>query len=400
MSDRLDRELFGSAHDSRRAAHADSPATRRGRHERARRGRRGRTALVLLLSLALVGGAVAVAGSALSPFVSTVKGWVGVGSDDDYPGPGTGQVEVVVAQGHTGEDIATTLRDLGVTKTRSAYLRAASADAQAAAAIQPGTYTLKKQMSGKDAFAILANPANAVKNGVILPEGLWVSETLERLSQSTGVPLADYQQAAADPAALGLPAQAGGNLEGWLFPTAYEFPENSSAAEHLTLMIQRTVTELRALGVAPADDQRVLTIASIVEGEVNAHSDRGKVARVVENRLDNPTGPTVGFLQMDSTRNFALAKRGNLTAADVETAKASPYDTYTHKGLPPGPINSPSRASMAATVTPTPGDWYYFVTVNFDTGETLFAETLAEQEKNIETWRQWCRDNPGKCEGQ
>jgi len=166
----------------------------------------------------------------------------------------------------------------------------------------------------------------------------------------------------------------------------------------LAIMVKRTVDELARANVAPDQQQRILTLASIVEGEVNAGTDRGKVARVIENRLDNPTGPTVGFLQMDSTRNFAIQKRGNLSAADVAKSKESPFDTYAHKGLPPGPINSPSEASIVAAANPTPGNWYYFVTVNFDTGETLFAETLAEQEQNIAKWKQWCKDNPGKCE--
>ena len=257
-----------------------------------------------------------------------------------------------------------------------------------------------KGMTGVGAFKVISNPANVVSNAVTFPEGLWVSETLARLSQASGLPLADYEAAVKDPAAIGLPEVAGGNAEGWLSPMTYEFPPNSTAAEQLAIMVKRTVDELAALGVPADQQQHVLTLASIVEGEVSAGSDRGKVARVIENRLDNPTGPTVGFLQMDSTRNFALQKRGNLSAADVQASKSSPYDTYEHKGLPPGPINSPSEASIEAALNPPEGNWYYFVTWNFDTGETLFAETLDEQNQNIAKWRQWCKDNPGKCDAQ
>jgi len=360
-----------------------------------RRGRSVRRFVILTLVLLLVGGAGLAAVTVLRPLVSKIPGFGGL-SDTDYPGPGEGQVQITVAKGQTGEEIATTLRDNGVTKTRTAYLQAAAADPAAAALIRPGTYSMKKQMSGADAFKVLINPANAL-GGVTLPEGLWKSETFARLSQATGIPVADYEAAAKDPAAIGLPEVASGNVEGWLSPMTYEFPDKATATQQLAIMVKRTADELTKLGVPADQQQRVLTLASIIEGEVNAHTDRGKVARVLENRLDNVTGPTAGFLQMDSTRNYALQKRGNLSAADAQAAKASPYDTYTHKGLPPGPINNPSFASIGAAAKPTPGNWYYFVTVNFDTGETLFAETLAEQERNRAQLTAYCKANPDKC---
>jgi len=393
MTDPLDDAIFGGPEPAQDRPAEPSRRTRRTKTPR----RTGRKLVVLLLALALVGGAGFGTVTVLKPLLGKLTGF-GSSADLDYPGPGEGEVSIAVASGQTGEDIATTLRDAGVTKSRTAYLQAAAGDPAAAARIQPGTYTLKKGMTGVDAFKVISNPANAVRNGVTLPEGLWASETFARLSEASGIPVAEYEAAAKDPAAIGLPAAAVGNVEGWLSPTTYEFPEGSTAAQQLSIMVKRTVDELTKLGVAPDQQQRLLTLASIVEGEVNAGTDRGKVARVIENRLDNPTGPTVGFLQMDSTRNYAIQKRGNLSAADVERSKASPYDTYAHKGLPPGPINNPSNASIEATVNPPAGNWYYFVTVNFDTGETLFAETLAEQEQNIAKFRQWCRDNPGKCD--
>lgn len=393
MSDPLDTAIFGDARDDTE----DAPRSRRDRRRRPRRT--GRRLVVLLLALVLVGAAGLVSVAVLKPLLAKIPGF-GQTEDIDFPGPGGEVVAIQVASGDSGEDIATTLRDAGITKTRTAYLQAAAGDPAAASRIQAGTYSLRKGMRGVDAFKILVNPANVVRNAVTLPEGLWASETFERLSQFSGFPVADYEAAAQDPAAIGLPAEAGGNVEGWLSPTTYEFPEGSTAAQQLAIMVKRTVDELTQLGVPADQQQRVLVLASIVEGEVSANTDRGKVARVLENRLDDPTGPTVGFLQMDSTRNFAIQKRGNLSAGDVERSKASPYDTYAHKGLPPGPINSPSRASIDAVLNPTPGNWFYFVTVNFDTGETLFAETLAEQERNIQQWRQWCRDNAGKCDAQ
>lgn len=274
-----------------------------------------------------------------------------------------------------------------------------AADPTTAAKIQPGTYVLLKGMRAQDAFELLADPANRVTERVTVREGLWLSETLATLSKATGVPLKDYQAAVKNPKALGLPAEAKGNLEGWLFPASYEFGDKTPAAEQLTQMVAQTVKTLTAAGVDRKNWQRTIIIASIVEGEASGDADRGKVARVIENRLDDPNGPTGGFLQMDSTVNFALHKRGNLTKTEYESAKSDPYDTYGSPGLPPGPIGSPGKAAIDAAANPTPGKWFFFVTVNLDTGETLFANTFAEQQANQQKLNQWCDANPGKCTG-
>ncbi|KRE62660.1 endolytic transglycosylase MltG [Nostocoides sp. Soil756] len=350
----------------------ERPATRSRRelHGKRRPPRRGRRLLVLLVAVVLVGGAGYGAYSVIGP---AVRGLVGGGqeTDVDFPGPGQGETDVVIPPGATGEDIATLLRDAGVTKTRTAYLDAVAADPTAAAKIQPGTYVLMKGMRGQDAFEVLVDPANRVTERVTVREGLWLSETLATLSKATGVPLKDYQAAVKDTEALGLPPEAKGNLEGWLFPASYEFSDKTPAAQQLRQMVAQTVKTLTAAGVERKNWERTLIIASIVEGEASGDADRGKVARVIENRLDQPDGPTNGYLQMDSTVNFALQKRGNLTKSEYESAKSDP----------------------------TPGDWFYFVTVNLDTGETLFANTFAEQQANQQKLNQWCDANPGKCTG-
>lgn len=395
MSDTLDEDIFGAGEEvavTRRAARAQ-----RVRQARQRRGRkRGRRWLTILVALAVVAGSGFAAVSVLRPVVDSVISYFTKG-DMDYPGPGEGEVRVTIKPGQNGEDIATTLKAAGVVRTRTAYLEAANSDPEAAARIQPGTYTLKRQMRGIDAFAIVANPENATNPTVPIPEGLWASEVFDRLARGTSTPRADYDKAAKDPA-VGLPAQAKGNIEGWLFPATYQFADDTSAVEQLAQLVARTKTELAKAKVTPSRYMHVLTVASIVEAEAGPSKDQGKIARVIENRLDDPTGPTVGFLQMDSTRNFALHKRGILSAADVARSAKSPYDTYAHKGLPPGPINSPGAKAIDAAANPPAGPWFYFVTVNFDTGETLFATTLAEHEVNVGKMNAWCEANKPKCQ--
>jgi UPF0755 protein len=388
----LEHSIFGGHQDER----DDPRAVVRSRAEVRRQGRpprrRGRRLGILVVALAIVAAAGIAAYTVLRPVVD------GLLESNDYPGPGSGKVEVVVNDGDSGRAIARTLEKADVVKTTKAYLDAAARDKRASA-IQPGSYTLKKQMRAQDALAVLVNPANRDVPRVTIREGLWKSEVFAALSKGTGLPVEAYQAAAKDPAALGLPAAAKGNLEGWLFPSTYEFPTKATATEQLRTMVAKTVAELDKAGVAEEQRQRVLIVASIVEGEARGDADRGKVARVVENRMDNPKGPTVGFIQMDSTVNYALQKRGNLTKAEYDRAKSSPYDSYANKGLPPGPIGNPGAAAIEAAAHPTEGPWFYFVTVNLDTGETLFATTLAEQHANEAKLQAWCAPNPGKCSG-
>jgi len=382
----LDTTLFGEP-----APHEP----RRGRRQRQKRTK-GRNLLVLLVAVVLVGGAAATAFVLLKPVVSSVFG-SGDTEAEDFPGPGEGEVPVTVKQGDTGESIATALKTAGVVKTRTAYLDASAADPQGSAQIQPGTYTLRKGMKAIDAFTALTDPANRSVARQTIPEGLWASEIIARLSEATGVPAADYQAALKDPAALGLPAEAGGRAEGYLFPSSYEFDKNTPAAAQLKQMVALTLAELKKAGVQPKDYTRILTVASIIEGEVNGDADRAKVARVIENRLADPNGPTVGLLQMDSTVHYIEQKRGRAGTSDAARASNSPYNTYRVKGLPPGPINNPGAASIEAAAKPADGPWFFFVAVNPDTGETKFAATQAEHDRNVQEFNTWCSQNKDKC---
>jgi UPF0755 protein len=375
----LEHSIFG--------AEADPPSRRR---QRRRRPRRGRRLLVLVAAAVVVGVAVFAAYGVLRPMVSELT------ASNDYPGPGAGEVQVTVDDGDSGRAIGASLQKADVVKSSKAFLDAAAEDPKSAA-IQPGTYILKKQMAARDALAVLVNPKNRSVPRVTVPEGLWATEVVALLSKATGIPVADYQAAAKNPAALGLPASAKGNLEGYLFPSTYEFPAKATAVEQLRTMVAKSVAELGKAGVAEADMERTMIVASIVEGEVNGDADRAKVARVIENRLKSTGPPNFGLLQMDSTVHYAVKKRGKAGTTDADRASASPYNTYKAQGLPPGPINNPGAASIVAAATPAEGPWLFFVTVDPSTGETRFATTAAEHQVNVNQFNAWCRDNPGKC---
>ena len=391
----LEHSIFGGHKDAHDGPHGDDQPVVRSRSDRQRAARKprrsGRRTGCLFVALVIVAVAAFAAYTVLRPVVD------GFRESNDYPGPGTGEVQIVVNDGDTGRAIGATLEKADVVKSAKAYLDAAAADTRAAA-IQPGSYTMKKQMTARAALAILVDSTNRSVPRVTVREGLWKSEVFAALSKGTGVPVADYTAAAKNSADLGLPAAAKGNVEGYLYPSTYEFPVKATAAQQLKIMVGQALAELQKTGVSEADYQRTLIVASIVEGEAGV-ADRGKVARVIENRLDDPTGPTVGLLQMDSTVNFALQKRGNLTKTQYDSAKSNRYDTYAHKGLPPGPISSPGAKAIEAAAKPTNGPWFYFVTVNYDTGETLFAATQAEHDRNNAQRQAWCDANKPKCEG-
>lgn len=381
-------EASGRASADVPAGAADvAPPRRTDQSRRARRRRRKgrRRLLVMFLAVALVAGAGSAAIGVLRPLVSSLT------SSNDYLGAGSGTVTVVVRTGDAGRTIGAALEKAGVVKSAKAFTDAAAKDPRSGS-IQPGTYTLHSHMSAASALATLLDPANRTVPRVTVREGLWVSEVIRALSAGTGQPLADYTAALKDPAALGLPTVAKGNAEGYLFPSTYEFEASTPAAEQLHTMVAKSLEELGKLGVTPDRMQRVLTVASIVEGEVSATADRPKVARVIENRLARPM-----LLQMDSTVHFIAQRRGKAGTTGAERANKSPYNTYLFAGLPPGPINSPGLSAIKAAVGPAAGPWLYFVAVNPETGETRFAVDVAGHLANVTLFQKWCTDHPGKC---
>lgn len=353
------------------------------------RRRRSHSALATVLALVVVAGLLGAAAyfgrSALSGLFS------GDDSVEDFPGPGTGSVSVHVAPGDSVTTIGGTLVEAGVIATRDAFLDAAAGH-PAGTTIQPGTYELRLEMSAAGALGVLVNPANRQVEVVTVPEGLRLGETLTRLSDGADVPLAELEAAAADAAAIGLPAYADGNAEGFLFPATYEFEPDATAAEMLTAMVTRfgqaaTTVSLEsgseALGRTPLE---IVTIASIIESETSRAEDMAKAARVIYNRL------AVGMrLQMDSTVSYAVGSSGSVFTTEEERQTDSPYNTYRYEGLPPGAISSPGEAALAAAMAPAAGDWLYFVTVDLDTGETRFARTPEEHQANVALLQQYCQ---------
>ncbi|MCS4484391.1 endolytic transglycosylase MltG [Gleimia sp. 6138-11-ORH1] len=353
-----------------------------------RKRSRVKTGVILLSVVAILAACFYLAYNALtSDSLQTEAG--------DYPGPGTTEVVAVINPGDSGTVIAKKLVELDVIKTEAAFIRAWEAN-QAAQSVQPGSYTLKQKMSSADAVAALLDPTKRTSNAVSIASGFTIWQVAERLKANENFTAEEVDAAIANPSDLGLPAEANGKLEGWLQPGSYEVHTDDKPADVLRAMVQARIAELDALKVPAEQRQNVLIKASILEREVNGPTYMGKVARVIENRLTKPEAETVGLLQMDSTVLYGVHRAGGIPTSE-EIKKDTPYNTYIHKGLPPGPISMPSKAAIEATLNPEPGDWLYFVTVNLDTGETKFSSTNKEHEKFVKELSSWCEANKGKC---
>ncbi|GMA25900.1 ABC transporter substrate-binding protein [Luteimicrobium album] len=351
----------------------------------ARRRRRRRRIVVLFLALVVVGGAGwyvyehVLPGLSFGSFSAKAA---------DYEGQGTGPVQVTVNPGDTGTAIGRTLLDAGVVKSVKAFTEAYGANPNAAG-IQPGVYTLRKEMKASEAVAMLAANTGRVEYQVTVPEGYTVEQIVSRASGVTGIPASEFAKAKKNTKATGLPAAAKGNYEGWLYPATYSFDPDVDATDILSQMIAKTKAELKTLKVPSSQQEEVLIKASIVEREVSRDKDRPKVARAIQNRLDNPDGPNAGRLETDSTTAYGL---GTPTVPPTQAQNhdpKNPYSTYEHAGLPPGPIANPGQASIKAVLNPAPGPWIYWMTVDLDTGETKFGTTWQDHTDMLAELHVW-----------
>lgn len=343
----------------------------RPRNRRRKKDRRGGLAVVLALVLVLVvvgAGATFVFGAG-----SKLKDVFHSNGAPDYPGPGSGSVQIEVLAGQSVADIGRTLKNKDVIKSVDAFLQVANADPDASS-VQPGFYGFKQKMAASDALATLLDPSSRIQARVTLQEGLRLDETLKKLSKEAKLPLADLEKQLKSAEALGLPDYAKSNSEGFLFPATYDVPPDATPESVLKQLFAAYGRAADKAGVTRTNRAplEIVTIASLVEAEARHAEDFGKVSRVVYNRLKHGMP-----LQFDSTVNYALnADKELVTNQDLGVN--SPYNTYKHAGLPPGPINSPGLAAMRAAVNPTPGNWLYFITTNPKTGETKFTNSYQQ----------------------
>jgi UPF0755 protein len=318
-------------------------------------------------------------------------------AEDYMDKAGTADIEITIPKGATVSQIGDILVSKDVVKSAKAFKSAASTDSKAST-IQAGKYKLRTQIPSATALIMLENSDNIVRNHVTVREGLRLGDILASLSQQTGVPLDQFTVVTSQHAdQLDLPAYANNNPEGFLFPDTYEVPDTVAPTDLLKQMaaqFKQVAEDLNLEGNASKVNLtplQVVTVASIVDAEVNKDQYRPMVARALYNRLAQKMP-----LQLDSTIAFFTTKKTTFTTA-ADRATANPYNTYLNQGLPPGPIDAPSKASLQAALNPADGDYLYWTVINPETGETAFAKTNDEQNANRAKLNAWCKANAGKC---
>ncbi|MCR2814647.1 endolytic transglycosylase MltG [Microbacterium jiangjiandongii] len=358
-----------------------------------KRGRRRGGWIILALVLALLGGIGVGVAWVWNTYEEPIRAFMGWEEPKDYEeGEATGEAAVTIITGDNGASISQNLFDAGVTKTPDAFYDYLI-DTQQNPPFQPGVYLLQQKMTSAAALTALLDPANKQANTAQLREGLTVEQSLPLLAEGLALPIEDFQAAVANPADYGVSADS---LEGWLFPATYTFDPGVTAADVIRALVERTTQSLDSAGVPVERRHEILTIASIIEREARFEEDFYKVSRVIQNRLAPGNTETSGLLQMDSTAQYGYQEMhdGTVSSSQEALEDDNPWNTYRHPGLPVGPIANPGDMAIDAAMHPADGPWMYFVTVNLDTGETIFTNTGAEHEKAVTQWQQWCADNP------
>ncbi|HEX7739604.1 MAG TPA: endolytic transglycosylase MltG [Marmoricola sp.] len=327
-----------------------------------------------------------------------VAGFFGIGKlkdlfsgSPDYSGPGTGSVVFEVHQGDSASVIGANLEKAHVVESAGAFVDAARGNDRSRG-IQVGYYKLRRHMKASDALDVLINPKNLIQSVVTVPEGARVADVVATIAAKTKIKKAAVVAALEHPAKLGLPASAGGDVEGYLFPATYTVAPDQSAVGLLKQMVAKAKAEFasldvdsgaQAVGLTP---EQVITVASILEYEASRDEDYPKVARAIYNRLHKGMR-----LQSDATVAYANKLSGQVWTTATQRSNSSPYNTYQHDGLPPGPIGNPGAKTIRAAMHPADGPWLYWVVVNLKTGETVFSTTYADHEKAVARFTEYCK---------
>ena len=250
----------------------------------------------------------------------------------------------------------------------------------------PGEYFFIGQVSPLNVFRTVLEGKVKLWN-VTLLEGGTLARIGERLAQDELVSSEDFQRLKADPVFLGALGINAPSLEGYLFPDTYRFARGLQAERVLTMMVRRTRVVLtpeilEKAGALGLDENGVLTLASIIEKEARVDEERAVISAVYHNRLNKGMR-----LQADPTVVYGLPEGtiGNYGVRYHDLKRKHPYNTYIIKGLPPGPIASPSLKSILASVAPADVPYIYFVS-NYD-GTHTFTETFTDHKRAVKNFR-------------
>ena len=250
--------------------------------------------------------------------------------------------------------------------------------------LQAGTYEFGPRFSELDVLMSLRY-GDVAGRSVTIPEGYRASQIAAVFERKVGIDAGEFMELVHDPEVMKALGVSAPSLEGYLHPDTYRMRLDADARDAVDMMVFETMSFMDGRRMARAESlgmsvHEVLTLASIVEAEALLDRERARIAAVYHNRLEN------GWrLEADPTVRYALGKYGRkLYFKDLDTR--SPYNTYRTTGLPPGPICSPGKASIEATLYPDPTSDDFFFVANGD-GTHTFSRTFAEHVKAKERAR-------------
>jgi UPF0755 protein len=301
-------------------------------------------------------------------------------------------VWVTIPPGASLAAVADTLAAYDIVRSAGAFRRYARIGRKHLG-IKPGTYPLRARTPMGKVLVLLRQGTPPVER-IVIHARANLAETALTLEQWLGIPAESTLAAAADSALRARLGVTSATIEGYLFPTAYYVPVPATALDVLRQMADtfearwrpRWGARLDALGLTRHE---LVTLASIIEGEVIYDDDRPNVSSVYHNRLR--TGMR---LQADPTVVYALGRRRRLYHGDYDIE--SEYNTYRINGLPPGPIAQPSLASLEAALYPPETDYLYFVAGR--DSRHLFSRTYREHLNTIRRVR--VRSATGRAESE
>jgi peptidoglycan lytic transglycosylase G len=320
--------------------------------------------------------------------------WFLVALFQPFAGDGEGKVVVQIPKGATAGEIADVLDEKGVVSSSSLF-RIRLTLAGKSDEIEAGTYTLAAGMSYGSAIGVLTAPPGEGEITVTVPEGYTIDQ-IDELAADAGL-VGDYKRAVAkakgfDPAKFG--AKGADNLEGFLFPATYDL-EPGSSAEHLVdqqlAAFERNIkrVDMKYAQSKNLDVYDVVTIASMIDREVQVPKERELVSAVIYNRLGS--GEPLGI---DATLRYAL-KNYDQPLTQSELASHSPYNTRLVAGLPPTPIGNPGLASLEAAADPANVDYRFYVVKPGTCGEHVFTASESEFEKAAAAYQKALEEQSG-----
>jgi UPF0755 protein len=297
---------------------------------------------------------------------------------------GAPPVKLVVPPGASADAIGRKLQAVGLVRHPLVF-RLLVRERGLGGQLKAGEYSLEGPLSLEEILQQIAR-GEVVRNEVTFPEGRTLEESA-LLAGAAGVDVDDFRAAARDTSLIDDLDPEAKDLEGYLFPDTYEIPLASDPARGL---VERMVQQFRQVMEperARIEEQgftvrQVVILASLVELETAAPEERPRIAAVFHNRLERRM-----LLQTDPTIIYAMKLEGrwngNIRRSDLEMD--SPYNTYRHAGLPPGPIGSPGRESLLAVLDPADTRELYFVSRNDGTHQ--FSETLREHNRAVDRFQ-------------